>query len=127
VDAGIAEGQTIHAHYDSLLAKVIAHGATRDEARTRLIAALRHTALLGLVTNQGFLLDLLEDETFRTGRTFTRTIESRRWPGPEAPPDEAVLAASIALSAPQRSAGAGERDDADRWSPWRLLGSWGRA
>ncbi|HET7497616.1 MAG TPA: biotin carboxylase N-terminal domain-containing protein [Candidatus Eisenbacteria bacterium] len=126
VDAGIAEGQSIHAHYDSLLAKVIAHGATREEARTRLIAALSRTALLGVVTNQAFLLDLLEDEAFRTGRTFTRTIESRLWPGPEAPPDEAVLAASIALTAPSRAAGAGERDDADRWSPWRLLGSWGR-
>jgi len=131
VDAGIVEGQTIHAHYDSLLAKVIAHGATRDEARTRLVAALQGTTLLGVVTNQGFLLDLLEDESFRTGRTTTRTIEARSWPGPETAPDEALLAASIAIAAPTRGTGAAsagdERDDADRWSPWRLLGAWGRA
>jgi len=126
VDAGIAEGQSLHAHYDSLLAKVIAYGATRDEARLRLIGALRETALLGVVTNQGFLLDLLEDEAFRTGATYTRTIESRRWPGPEAPPDEAVVAAAVATIAPARAA-SGERDDADRWSPWRTLGAWGRS
>jgi len=127
VDAGIGEGQSIHAHYDSLLAKVIAHGATREEARARLLEALRGTALLGVATNQGFLLDLLEDEAFRTGQTFTRTIESRTWPGPESAPDAAILAASVTLLSPARAAGAGERDDADRWSPWRLLGAWGRA
>jgi geranyl-CoA carboxylase alpha subunit len=127
VDAGIAQGQAIHAHYDSLLAKVIAHGATREEARQRLVEALRGTALLGIVTNQGFLLDLLEDEAFRTGATFTSTIESRSWPGPESAPEEAILAAAIALVEPARAAGTGEREDADRWSPWRLLGAWGRA
>ncbi len=125
VDAGIAEGQSIHAHYDSLLAKVIAHGATREEARERLLGALRETALLGVVTNQGFLLDLLEDEAFRSGATFTRTIESRSWAPPGPAPDEAVLAAAIAFVAPFRAAGVG-RDDADRYSPWRLLGAWGR-
>lgn len=127
VDAGIEEGQAIHAHYDSLLAKVIAHGATREEARSRLLGALRDTALLGVVTNQGLLLDLLEDDAFRTGQTFTRTIESRSWPGPEIVPDEALLAASVALLVPSRAAASGEREDADRWSPWRHLGAWGRA
>jgi acetyl/propionyl-CoA carboxylase alpha subunit len=126
VDTGIAEGQSIHAHYDSLLAKVIAHGATREEARERLIGALRETALLGLVTNQGFLLELLEDSAFRSGATFTRTIESRSWAPPGPAPGEAVLAAAIAFVAPFRAEGAG-RDDADRYSPWRLLGAWGRS
>src|SRR5262249_16055204 len=105
--------------------KVIAHGVTREEARERLTAALRRTALLGLTTNQGFLLDLLESEPFRTGQTFTRTIESREWPA-HAPADDAVLAAAVARSAPARS-GTDGRDDADRYSPWRSLGPWGRA
>ncbi len=126
VDAGIAEGQSIHAHYDSLLAKVIAHGATREDARARLLEALRGTAILGVVTNQGFLIDLLESEPFRRGETYTRTIEAGRWEGPERAPDEAVLAAAIALVSPAR-AGGDERDDADRYSPWKLLGAWGRA
>jgi geranyl-CoA carboxylase alpha subunit len=130
VDAGIGERQTIHAYYDPLLAKVIAHGTTREQARERLLGALRATALLGVITNQGFLIDLLESDPFREAATYTDTIESRSWPAPASVPDEALLAASIALLAPARAAGApgrGDRDDDDRWSPWRRLGSWGRA
>jgi geranyl-CoA carboxylase alpha subunit len=107
------------------LAKVIAHGHDREEARARLLAALRGLTLLGVVTNQGFLIDLLEDRAFRDGETFTRTIESREWPAPATIPDEAILAAAITLAAP-RPARDGERDDADRFSPWRALGAWGR-
>jgi acetyl/propionyl-CoA carboxylase alpha subunit len=126
VDAGIARGGTVHIHYDSLLAKVIAHGRDREEARARLLAALRGLTLLGVVTNQGFLIDLLEDSAFREGETYTRTIESREWPAPSSIPDEAVLAAAVALAGP-RSPREGERDDADRFSPWHALGGWGRS
>ncbi len=126
VDGGIAEGQTIHTHYDSLLAKLIAHGRDREEARAKLLAALRGLTLLGVATNQGFLIDLLEDPSFRKGETYTHTIESRDWPAPRDVPDEALLAAAVALASPGQGRG-GERDDADRYSPWRLLGPWGRA
>ena len=126
VDAGIAEGHPVHAHYDSLLAKVIAHGKDRSEARARLIEALRGLALLGIRTNQGFLLDVIESDVFASGETYTHTIESSKWPPPEDVPDEALLAAALALEAPRATA-AGGRRDADRWSPWRLLGAWGRA
>ena len=125
VDAGIAEGQTLQTHYDSLLAKVIAHGRDREEARARLLRALRETALLGVVTNQGFLIDILEDEAFARGETFTHTLESRKWTAPGTVPDEALLAAAVAVSAPRVPHG-GEGDDADRFSPWRNLGPWGR-
>ena len=125
VDAGIAEGGTVHVHYDSLLAKVIARGKDREEARRRLVAALRQLALLGVETNQGFLIDLLEDSAFVKGETFTHTVESRAWPGPDTIPDEALLAAAVALLAPRRHRD-GEREDADLYSPWRLFGGWGR-
>jgi acetyl/propionyl-CoA carboxylase alpha subunit len=125
IDAGIAQGQTLHSHYDSLLAKIIAHGATREEARDRLLAALRRLALLGVGTNQGFLLDLLEDASFTAGETYTHTIESRAWTSSDRIPDEAVLAAAIALLSP-RETGPGDREGADRYSPWRRIGSWGR-
>jgi acetyl/propionyl-CoA carboxylase alpha subunit len=125
VDAGVAGGQSIHAHYDSLLAKIVAHGADREEARGRLIAALESLALLGVVTNQSFLLDLLHDRAFVRAETFTHTLESREWPGPAGVPDEALLAATIALHAPV-AAGASGRDDADRFSPRRRVGRWGR-
>jgi acetyl/propionyl-CoA carboxylase alpha subunit len=126
VDAGIAEGHPVHAHYDSLLAKVIAHGKDRAQARARLIEALQGLALLGIRTNQGFLLDVLESDTFASGETYTHTIESQKWPPPGDVPDEALLAAALALEAPRATELRGRRD-ADRWSPWRLLGAWGRA
>jgi len=125
VDAGIEEGHPVHAHYDSLLAKVIAYGKDRLEARDRLIEALRTLALLGIRTNQGFLIDVLTSDAFGTGETYTHTIESSSWPPPDDVPDEALLAAALALEAPR--AALGGRRDADRWSPWRLLGAWGRA
>ena len=125
VDAGISEGGTVHVHYDSLLAKVIAHGKDREEARDRILGALRKLALLGVHTNQGFLIDLLEDSAFRGGETFTHTVESRAWPGPDAVPDAALLAAGMAALSPHRAKD-GAREDADRYSPWRSLGAWGR-
>jgi geranyl-CoA carboxylase alpha subunit len=125
VDSGIAAGQTLHTHYDSLLAKVIAHGRDREEARSRLLEALRGAALLGLATNQGFLIDVLESPAFAGAETFTHTLESRGWEPPPAIPDEALLAAAVAIAAP-RVRRDGEREDTDRISPWRSLGAWGR-
>jgi len=104
---------------------VIAYGKDRLEARDRLIEALRTLALLGIRTNQGFLIDVLTSDAFGTGETYTHTIESSSWPPPDDVPDEALLAAALALEAPR--AALGGRRDADRWSPWRLLGAWGRA
>jgi acetyl/propionyl-CoA carboxylase alpha subunit len=115
----------VHVHYDSLLAKIIAQGRDREQARGRLLAALRQLALLGVQTNQGFLLDVLEDGAFAKGETFTHTIESREWPAPDSIPDEALLAGAVALASPRRI-GEGEREDADLYSPWRTLGPWGR-
>ena len=126
IDAGIVEGHPVHAHYDSLLAKLIAHGSDRGEARHRLIAALQGLALLGFRTNQGFLLDILESGEFASGETYTHTIESRAWPAPEEIPDEALLAAALASETP-RAVAPGGRNDADLYSPWRTLGAWGRA
>jgi len=125
VDAGIAEGSTIHAHYDSLLAKVIAYGKDREEARMRLLGALRELALLGVRTNQGFLIDLLASDAFASGETYTHTVESASWPAPSEVPDEVLLAAALASASAGAIAGPGRRDR-DRYSPWLRLGSWGR-
>jgi acetyl/propionyl-CoA carboxylase alpha subunit len=128
VDPGIREGQGIHAHYDSLLAKLIAHGRDREEARARLVRALRELALLGVVTNQSFLLQLIEDPAFIRGETHTHTVESRPWPAPEGIPDEVLLAAALAAASPlgARTAARVRPDEGDRYSPWTLLGPWGR-
>jgi len=126
IDPGIAERSAIHAHYDSLLAKVIAHGDTRDDARDRLLGALRELALLGVRTNQGFLIDLLSSPAFASGETYTHTVESTPWPAPSDVPDEVLLAAALASSGPGLATPGGGRRDRDRYSPWLRVGPWGR-
>ena len=66
VDGGIAQGQVISPFYDAMVAKVIAHGRSREEARRRLIRGLAGTTLLGVPNNRGFLLDVLRHDNFRT-------------------------------------------------------------
>ncbi|MCL1962280.1 MAG: biotin/lipoyl-binding protein [Desulfovibrionaceae bacterium] len=68
VDHALTEGGAVSPHYDSMIAKLIAHGPTRDEARRKLLRALEHCALLGLPSNQGFLADCLADAVFAEGR-----------------------------------------------------------
>ncbi len=105
VDAGIETGDQVTAHYDPMIAKVIAHGATRDEARARLIAGLRESILFGVGTNAAFLIRLLEDETFAKGDADTRYIEDNLdaicgegWtPGAL----DIAIAAAVSIDAPQ--------------------------
>jgi geranyl-CoA carboxylase alpha subunit len=82
-DEGIADGSVISPFYDPMIAKVIAHGATRDEARQRLIQALRDTVVLGPTTNRHFLIRLLEHPEFAAGRATTSFLGEHAFPGPE--------------------------------------------
>ena len=71
VDAGIAEGDEIPLAYDPLIAKLIAHGPTRDDALDRLEAALAETVVEGVTTNLPFLRWLVAHPDVRAGRTTT--------------------------------------------------------
>ncbi|MEK6243800.1 MAG: biotin carboxylase N-terminal domain-containing protein [Pseudomonadota bacterium] len=66
-DHALESGLQIPPHYDSLLAKVIAHAPTRDEAREKLAAALDATVALGVTTNKTFLASVLRNDTFAKG------------------------------------------------------------
>ncbi len=99
VDAGIATGGEISPFYDSMVAKVIAHGDTRDAARRRLLEGLGHTALFGVANNRDFLIDVLSQETFARGEATTAFIgetygEAGWQPGD---PDAAVFAVAGVL------------------------------
>jgi geranyl-CoA carboxylase alpha subunit len=75
VDHGLASGQRVTPYYDAMLAKVIAHGATREEARRRLIAALEDTVAFGLNTNRNFLIAMLRHSAFAAGEATTSFID----------------------------------------------------
>jgi 3-methylcrotonyl-CoA carboxylase alpha subunit len=75
VDTGVAAGGEVSSFYDPMIAKLIAHGATRDEALDRLVAALERTVIAGPRTNLGFLARLARAAEFRTGNFDTGSIE----------------------------------------------------
>ncbi len=75
VDHGLAPGFAVSPFYDPMLAKLIAHGTTREEARRRLIVALEDTVALGPTTNRGFLVSLLKHPTFAAGEATTTFID----------------------------------------------------
>ncbi len=94
IDAGVEAGDIVTTFYDPMIAKVIAYGATRDEARAKLAAALRQTKLLGFAHNRDFLIALLEDDAFAKSEADTGYIERNldRLTKREAPGRAAALA-----------------------------------
>lgn len=74
IDHGLIEGQHVSPFYDPMLGKIIAHGATREEARRKLLRAVQDSVLLGLPTNQRLLASLLEHPHFISGEFSTGFI-----------------------------------------------------
>jgi len=97
VDHGLARRAEVPRHYDSMIAKLIATGRDRDEARRRLIAALGRVSILGVTTNRDFLLACLDDPSFVEARFTTSWLDaaSLGWHAPR--PDSRWQAAATAL------------------------------
>lgn len=75
-DHALREGLVIGTGFDSMLAKLIAHGPDRDTARARAIAALQTTELLGLTTNRTFLAAVLDHPAFAAGQVTTGFLDA---------------------------------------------------
>ena len=94
VEHGLSSGTSIPPFYDSMIAKLIAHGATRDEARRRLIRGVEDTVALGVQTNQEFLTRCLSHRVFATGEATTAFIaqhEADLIPADEKATDRAAI------------------------------------
>ncbi len=74
VDSGVRQGDTISPFYDSMVAKLIVHGSTREEALARMDAALMQTHIVGLATNVQFLRHVVNSESFATAQLDTALI-----------------------------------------------------
>jgi acetyl/propionyl-CoA carboxylase alpha subunit/acetyl-CoA carboxylase carboxyltransferase component/predicted transcriptional regulator len=79
IDTGVVAGSTVPAAFDSMVAKVMAFGDTREEARARLVSALRDFDLVieRGATNKSYLIQLLESAPYRKGGVDTRWLD--RW------------------------------------------------
>ncbi len=120
IDTGIVTGSVVHPFYDPMLAKVIAWSQTRDAARQKLVNALESTTLLGLNTNQHYLIQILKSDFYQSGQTFTTTLESQSWLRPQIP--DYVRAAVLPLLSGRRPVADGDHAPNDRYSPWQSLG-----
>jgi 3-methylcrotonyl-CoA carboxylase alpha subunit len=122
-DSGIATGSEVSVHYDPLLAKVVTWGRDRQESMERMTAALRRTAILGVVTNLGRLAAILDHPAFRQGDLHTGFIDEHLGgpSPPRCPPPEALAAAVAALQL-ARTPSPGARTVAP--DPWSSLGPW---
>jgi acetyl/propionyl-CoA carboxylase alpha subunit len=121
VDTGVAAGAQISVHYDPMLAKVIAWGATRDEACRRLARALAETRLHGVVSNRELLVGILREPEFRSGAIDTGYLTrhdpaglARSWRQDSAVPLHA-LAAALAAQAGRRAAAPVQREVPSGW------------
>jgi geranyl-CoA carboxylase alpha subunit len=74
----LESGSEIPPFYDSMIAKLIGHGATREEARGNLICALEQAVAFGVTTNQGFLTACLRHPVFAKGQATTAFVEQNR-------------------------------------------------
>ena len=123
VDSGYERGDTVPTHYDSLLAKLVARGAGREEARRRLLDAVAATRVVGVTTNREFLHRLLACPDFATAVLDTGLVARGQdtllaAPGPAPPATLALLA--VASLADEAAAAAREG-----WrSPWQDGAGW---
>ena len=76
VDTGVEEGDSVPVHYDPMVAKLIAHGPSREAARRDLIQALERTEIAGIEHNAGYLRNLLAHPEFIAGDYGTHIAEN---------------------------------------------------
>src|SRR5262249_45696091 len=78
VEHALQSGSEVSSFYDSMIAKIICHGADREEARGKLICALEQTVAFGVTSNQSFLMSCLRHPVFGRGLATTGFVGSHR-------------------------------------------------
>jgi 3-methylcrotonyl-CoA carboxylase alpha subunit len=127
IDTGVRQGDRVAVHYDPLLAKLLARGVDREDARRRLQGLLSETLVAGVTTNLDFLAALLAQPDFAKGEIDTAFIERHRpalfAASPPAPTEARVMAAFFLLQSQAEEQDAA-RAPADPWSPWHRTDGW---
>jgi acetyl-CoA carboxylase, biotin carboxylase subunit len=126
-DSGVYEGWTVPIEYDPLISKLVAWGASREEAISRMRRALQEYYVGGIKTNISFFLEILQDSNFLQGLFDTGFLD--RWfanrngaqPVPEIHHDLAALAAALQYS--HRATPAASNGTAS--NPWKTAGRLG--
>jgi acetyl/propionyl-CoA carboxylase alpha subunit len=127
VDAGVSEGDEVPPYYDSLLAKLIAWGTTRDQALEAMAAALAEFRVAGVRTTIPFHRRVMADPEFRRGEIDTHSVERmlRRDPPESAEAEE--IAALVAAAHLFAAGGVRAPVETPGQDPWTLAARRGMA
>ena len=122
-DVGIVEGQEVSSSYDPLLSKLVVWDSNRADAINRMNYALSNFVVLGLITNQPFLKDVISNKEFIKGNFDTNFISENfaDWKLSDIPL-EAI--ASALLSSKNSTSSILSNDDKVVSSPWSQKGHW---
>ena len=127
VDSGVRQGDGISPFYDSMVAKLIVHGATREQALARMDTALAQTHIVGLTTNVQFLRHVVTSPSFAQAQLDTALIprESAVLFKQEKVGLQMATAAMVAQTLASELALATTKMDASGWiDPWAQRDGW---
>lgn len=127
IDGGVRQGDAISPFYDPMIAKLIAWGADRDQARARMIQALGGIQIVGVQTNIAFLRRLMTDPAFAGADLDTGLIERERghlFPATQDVGDNVLALAAAALLIRQGLTGSSPDRAATRVDPWGETDGW---
>ncbi len=123
IDDGVREGDSISPFYDSMVAKLIVHGDTREQALARLDEALSQTRIVGLTTNVQFLRHIIRTDSFATAKLDTALIQrEEKALFAQEPLGLALTAASVVANTLHREEALKGNDPFSSRDGWRVYG-----
>ncbi len=128
-DSGISAGFEVGLHYDPLLAKLVVHGADREQAIRRMSRALRELYIGGVTTTQSFHQAVMNEPDFQAGELSIRYVEDHPdlLDGPDADTLEVAAIAAVLLEEERRDTPAVARSRTDGRVTQDRLSGWQRA
>lgn len=121
-DSGIKQNGEISVFYDPVMAKLIVKGNDREEARTRMISALKDNIILGVKTSIPFMINCLKHRDFIDGNTYTnfidKNIDDLLSKNDDSNVKKAIAVASIFENDRNINEATLEKN------PWKLIGNW---
>ncbi len=126
-DSGIFEGAEVSVFYDPVLAKLITWGADRNEARMRMINALKQNVILGVKTSIAFMIKALENQNFIDGNTYTDFISKFDMNEDENIAEELLnqaLAVATLYNSLNKKQNQSGTNSVKLTSPWQEIGFW---
>ena len=128
IDTGVAAGDTVSAHYDAMIAKLICHGPSREDALRRLRAALAECLIAGVTTNLDLLHRIAAHPEFLAGGIDTgfigRHADTLLAASVAPTPTSLATAALVVLEGEARAAKAAAAESDDPFSPWHDRDQW---